>query len=180
MHDIGIFSWNLHILIAIDNQGWLRDKGHIILRLSAPAFDGLQLGQKSWDLHGLVCILSFSLTHTTQNFFSFQSACFIVIVEDVAFRVDPLQTSLQHVAEGFSCHLIDFDTATRTCSCKNQAVDQGTVKTDDFLGDKTTHRKTEQIDFLMAQGLDNGNSLLCHSWNSRSYLALTGSDARQV
>ena len=170
----------MHILIAIDNQGWLRDKGHIILRISTPAFDSLQLGQKSWNIHGLVCISRPSLTHTTQNFFSFQAPRFIVIVEDVAFGIHPLETSLQHVAEGFSCHLIDFDTAARTCSCKNQAVDQGTVKTDDFLGDKTTHRKTEQVDFLMAQGLNNGNGLLSHSWNSRSYLALTGSHTRQV
>ena len=37
MHDIRVLSWNLHILITVDNQGWLRDKGHIVLWVSSSA-----------------------------------------------------------------------------------------------------------------------------------------------
>ena len=103
-----------------------------------------------------------------------------MVIEDIAFRIDALESSFNHIVKGFPCNLIDLFSSSRSCSRQDETVDQIRLDSDDFLGNHTPHRKAKEIDLIVTKGLYKVNCLLSHSRNGWRHFALTGSDTRKV
>ena len=180
VHIVGVDAGHHHVGFTVDDEGGLGNVCHIVLRLLTPAADSHQLTQEADNLHRGTAVRLGAGIHTVQHALRLNAALCVVGVEDVALGADLLAGCTRHVAEGGSGDGIDSSATARAGTDQHQAVDEGGVGAYNFLSDHAAHGQAQQVDLLVAEGLNNFCCLVSHAGDGGRNRAFAGTHAGQV